>query len=160
MWTVVGTAMLTVGCGGGTPEQAATAPPDPAPINELRANYLAAYNAGDAAAVAALFADDAISLPDHHAALQGRAAIQEYLEGIFSQYSTTMTITPVDTEIQGDLAHEHGTYTIQVTPKAGGETVNDDGKYVVILKRGADGAWKIHHDIDNSNRMPDIPTSD
>jgi uncharacterized protein (TIGR02246 family) len=151
--------MLAAACGGAAPEPAASAAADPAPINELRANYLAAYNAGDAAAVAALFADDAISLPDHHAALQGRAAIQEYFEGIFAQYAVTMTVTPVDTEIIGDLAHEHGTYTIQVTPKAGGETVNDDGKYIVILKRGADGVWKIHHDIDNSNRMPETPAS-
>jgi uncharacterized protein (TIGR02246 family) len=155
--TIVG-AVLAVACGGATQEQAASAPADPAPINELRAKYQAAYNAGDAAAVAALFTDDAISLPDHHAAVQGKAAIQQYLQEIFTQYAATMTIAPVDTEISGNLAHEHGTFTITVTPKAGGDTVTDDGKYVVILKRGVDGVWKIHHDIDNSNRMPPMPS--
>jgi uncharacterized protein (TIGR02246 family) len=156
--SLVSVAAFSAACGGGTQQTAATAPPDPAPINELRAKYQAAYNAADAAAAAALYTDDAVSLPDHHTALQGKAAIQQYLQEIFTQYSATMTITPSDTDIVGDVAHEHGTFTVKVTPKAGGDTVTDDGKYVVILKRGADGSWKIHHDIDNSNRMPPMPS--
>jgi uncharacterized protein (TIGR02246 family) len=158
VWAFVGAAVLAAACGGGVQEQTAAATPDPRPINELRAKFQEAYNAGDAAAVAALYTDDAVSLPDHHPAAQGKPAIQQYLQETFAQYAATMAITPADTEISGNLAHEHGTYTIKVTPKAGGETVTDDGKYVVILKRGADGAWKIHHDIDNSNRMPAMPT--
>jgi uncharacterized protein (TIGR02246 family) len=156
----LGAMMIAVACGGGMPEQesAASMPPDPEPINELRSQFQAAYNAGDAAGVAALFADDAISLPDHHPALEGRPAIQEYYEGLFKEYEATITITPGETEISRDLAHEHGTYAITVTPKAGGDTVMDDGKYVIILRQGVDGTWKIHHDIDNSNRMPPMPS--
>ena len=157
LWAVVGAALLAAACGGGGQEQTPNASTDPAPINEVRTKFQAAYNAGDASAVAALYTDDAVSLPDHHPAVQGKAAIQSYLQETFAQYAATMAITPSDTEIVGNFAHEHGTYTIKVTPKSGGETVADDGKYVVILKRGADGAWKIHHDIDNSNRMPAAP---
>lgn len=153
----IGAVVLASACGGAAPEQAASTPADPAPINDVRASYQAAYNAGDAAAVAALFTDDAISMPDHHSALEGKAAIQQYLEQIFSQYTATISITPADTEITGDVAHEHGSFSITVTPKAGGNTVTDGGKYIVILKRQSDGAWKIHHDIDNSNSPPPTP---
>ena len=157
MAIVIGAGLLAVACGGGA-QPAATAQADVTPINELRAAFQTAYNAGDAAAVAALYTDDAISLPDHHQPVEGKAAIQRYFEDeIFKMYTVTIQIMPVDTEITGDLAHEHGTYTIAVTPKVGGEKMTDDGKYVVILKRGADGVWKIHHDIDNSNRMPTLP---
>ena len=151
---VISAALLAVGCGGGS-QQTTTTQTDLTPINNLRTAFQAAYNAGDAAALAALYTDDAISLPDHHAAVQGKAAIQRYYEDeIFKQYMATIAIMPGDTEITGDLAHEHGTYSITVTPRAGGNQMTDDGKYVVIFKRGADGIWKIHHDIDNSNRMP------
>jgi uncharacterized protein (TIGR02246 family) len=157
IWGVFVAAGLAAACGGTQQQQASSAAADPAPINQLRSKYQTAYNAGDAAGVAALFTDDAVSLPDHHAALQGKAAIQQYLQEIFSQFSVTMTITPADTEIVGTFAHEHGSFVIKVTPKTGGETVTDDGKYLVVFERGADGTWKIHHDMDNSNRPPGVP---
>jgi len=150
----VSATALIVGCAGRAAEQSAGTLEDRAAVTEVRTKYQAAYNAGDAAAIAALFGDDAVSLPDHHGPLQGRGAILKYFQDTFAQYNAAMTIVPGDTDVSGSLAHEHGTYTIKVTPKAGGDTVADDGKYVMILKRGPDGAWKIHHDMDNSNRMP------
>jgi len=142
---------LLTACGTTPPAQTAVAPADPAPINDLRARFAAAYNAGDAAAVAELYTDDAVVMPDHHAAVVGKAAIQQYLQGLFAQYTANLTITPGDTEITGDLAHEHGTFAMTVTPKAGGNAMTDNGNYLVILRRQADGSWKIHHDIDNSS---------
>lgn len=147
-------AALTFACGGNAPAPAAATPGDPAPINDVRNRYIAAYNAGDAAALAALFAEDAVSIPDHEAALEGRAAIQKHFETLFSQVTATLTVTPADTEVTGDIAHEHGTYSATVTPKAGGTAMTNDGRYLVVLKREADGAWRIHHDIDNTSTPP------
>ena len=145
------TVLLATACGTTPPAQTTMAPADPAPINDLRTRFAAAYNAGDAAGVADLYAEDAVSMPDHHAAVVGKAAIQQYLQELFAQYTANLTITPVDTEISGDLAHEHGTFAMTVTPKAGGNAMTDNGNYLVILKRQADGSWKIHHDMDNSS---------
>jgi uncharacterized protein (TIGR02246 family) len=144
-------AVMFVTACGTTPPAETMAPADPAPINDLRARFAAAYSAGDAAGVAELYTDDAVSMPDHHTAIVGKAAIQQYLQGIFAQYTANLTITPGDTEITGDLAHEHGTFSTTVTPKAGGNAMTDNGNYLVVLKRQADGSWKIHHDIDNSS---------
>ena len=47
-----------------------------------------------------------------------------------------------------------GPMTITVTPKSGGNAITDQGNYLVIAKRGADGSWKLHHDIDNSDHPP------
>jgi len=133
-----------------TTQPAATASPDPAPINDLRSRFQTAYNAGDAAAVAALYTDDAVSLPDHHAAIQGKVAIQQYFQEVFAQYTTNITLMSPDLEITGDVAHEYGTYTMTLTPKAGGNATTGNGKYLVVLKRQADGSWKLHHDMDNA----------
>jgi uncharacterized protein (TIGR02246 family) len=141
-------------CASPQPPQETAASTDPTPINDIRSRFQAAYNAGDAAAVAALFADDAVSMPDHEPALEGKAAIEKRMQEVFAQYSPSISITPGETEVHGDVAHEHGTYTIELTPKAGGTAMKDNGKYLVILKREADGTWKIHHDIDNSSNPP------
>lgn len=127
---------------------------DIAPINELRNQFLTAYNAGDAAAVGALYADDAVYQPDHHAAVSGKAAITQYYQEAFGQAALNVTIVPGETERRGDMAHEHGTFTVTVTPKSGGNAMTDRGNYLVIFRRGADGSWKVVHDIDNSDHPP------
>jgi len=156
--------VLMSACGNTTTtttiQPAAPAPPDPAPINDLRSRFQAAYSAGDAAAVAALYTDDAVSLPDHHEAIHGKAAIQQYLQETFAQVAANMTLTAPDLEISGDIAHETGSYTMTITPKRGGNAMTVTGKYLVVLKRQPDGLWRVHHDIDNTNSamaMPGMP---
>jgi uncharacterized protein (TIGR02246 family) len=132
---------------------------DAAVIDDVRSQYQSAYNAGDAALLASLYSVDAILMPDHHAAVAGQAAIQRYFEELFAQYTGNITITPGDTEITGDIAHEHGTFSVTVTPKVGGDAMMDNGSYLVILKRQPEGTWKLHHAIDNSsNPPPPIPS--
>lgn len=93
-------------------------------------------------------------MPDHHTALEGRAAIESYMRDVFSQYTTSISLMPDDTEVMGDIAHEHGAFTATMTPKAGGDAMTETGKYLVILKRGSDGTWLLHHGIDNTNVPP------
>ena len=40
-----------------------------------------------------------------------------------------------------------------------GDAAEDMGKFVLALRRGADGKWLIAGDIDNSNRRPGPPPS-
>lgn len=138
--------------------QAPAAPPAPetdiAPINDLRSQFQAAFNAGDAGALSALYADDAVMQPDHHAAVVGRAAIAQYYQDLFGQMTFNLAITPGETERMGGMAHEHGTYTMTATPKSGGNAMSDQGNYLVIFEQGADGSWKAVHDIDNSDHPP------
>lgn len=149
-------SILALACGNGS-EMAAG---DTAPIDDVRSRYMSAYNAGDAAALAALFADDAISMPDHHAPVEGRAAIESYFRDMFTQYSGNLTVTPGETEVTGDIAHEHGTFSVTLTPKAGGSGMTEDGKYLVILKRSGDGVWLLHHNIGNANTEHAPPPAD
>lgn len=151
--------VLMSACGGTTPttQPTATAPPDPAPINDVRSRFQTAYNAGDAAAVTALYTDDAVSLPDRHAAVQGKAALQQYFQEVFAQYNAKLTLMSPDLEITDDIAHETGAYSMTVTPKAGGNAMTITGKYLIVLKRQADGSWKVHHDIDNTDSPMAMP---
>jgi ketosteroid isomerase-like protein len=46
---------------------------------------------------------------------------------------------------------------VTVTPKAGGNAMTENGKYLVILKRQGDGPWLIHHEIGNSSEPMPAP---
>jgi len=51
----------------------------------------------------------------------------------------------------GDLAFARGTYTLTLTPKAGGSDISVDGKLMTVFEKQQVGSWKIHRDIFNSN---------
>jgi uncharacterized protein (TIGR02246 family) len=149
-------SMVLAACGGtAQAPQTATTSADTTSINDVRSKYQAAFNSGDAAGMAALFADNAVSLPDHHVALEGRAAIQQDFQDQFAQVTGNMQIMPVDTEINGETAYERGTYTMTITPKAtGGAPMKETGKYIVILKKQPNGSWLLQNDINNTNVPP------
>lgn len=123
-----------------------------AAIDELRTKYLAAENAGDAAALAALYADDGVYMPSNMPAASGKAAIQALFEQMFTQMSSSGSATPASVDIAGDWAIERGDYKTTMTPKAGGKPMEDTGKYVVVSRK-SDSGWKVHYLIWNSD-MP------
>ena len=66
-------------------------------------------------------------------------------------YMRNMIINTGEVRILGDWAYSHGMYTFDLVPKAGGETMSISGKFLDILKRQADGSWKMAIDCHNYN---------
>jgi uncharacterized protein (TIGR02246 family) len=124
---------------------------DTAGVNKLRDDFTAAFNAADAAKVASLYAPDAVVMPSHQPLVTGPKGVENYNKMFFEMFMAKITISPVETKVFGDRALDRGTYTLELTPKAGGNPIKDEGKYLVLLQRQADGSWKVTHDIDNSN---------
>lgn len=132
-------------------EKSAPTATDIAPIDKVRNDFMAAFNTANPTAIARLYTDDAVLMPSHQPVISGSAAIEDYNRKFFETYSARITITPVETKIFGERALDRGTYTIELTPKAGGAPVKDEGKYLIVLQRQADGSFKVTHDIDNTN---------
>lgn len=84
----------------------------------------------------------------------GKAAIKAKYAKIFPQVTLKIAITNREVTVAGAWAYSRDTYTLSVTPKAGGKTSLTDGKYLTILRRQANGPWKIYRDIFNSNAPP------
>jgi ketosteroid isomerase-like protein len=57
-------------------------------------------------------------------------------------------------EAAGDLAYHTYVYTWLTTPRAGGEAKVSSGKGLHILRRQADGPWKIAREIWNDLPEP------
>jgi uncharacterized protein (TIGR02246 family) len=108
----------------------------------------AAFNAKDAAKIAALYAEDAVVMPPNQAPVKGRANIEAHWKSEIQQGQTNMQLNPVASAISGSQAFEAGTSTVTLP---GGQT--DRGKYLAILKRVGD-EWKIAYDIYNSDGPP------
>ena len=96
----------------------------------------------------ALYTEDAIQLPPNQAALQGKAAIQAWYEA-FPPFSNFQEQS-LEIEGQADLAYDRGTYSMTVTPP-GAAPIEDRGKYLTILRKQADGSWKVARAMFNSD---------
>ena len=125
---------------------------DEAAIAKIRAAYQMAVGASDAAAIAKLYAPDAVEMPPNGPAVKGRAAIEAFHKAFGQQFMVHgITITPTETKVIGDYAYEVGTYKQNLMPMKGGGMVNDHGKYVVLLKKDASGNWWITHAMNNTD---------
>ena len=127
---------------------------DIAAIEQLWDNYALANNTGDLELYMSLMADDIVKMPPNKPAFSGKELLREKKEKGYANYTIEMAIYNEEVQVDGDLAFSRGTYTVSKTPKAGGETVYVDGKYLTILKRQPDGSWKIYRDCYNSNVPP------
>jgi uncharacterized protein (TIGR02246 family) len=121
---------------------------DKATIQSLNDKFAQAFNAGDAAAVAALYTEDALILPPGGEMMKGKGAIQAFWKGATEQLGngklTTVDVKPLGNE----AAREIGTFTFQTK---GAQSQDITGKYVVVWEKvGSD--WKLATDIWNTNK--------
>ena len=104
-----------------------------------------AYNAKDAAGVAALYADDAQVMAPAHETVSGRAAIQTFIADDLKAGAKNVLTTREVLEA-GDYAIGIGSY---VATGPDGKHL-DHGSYTTTYKK-VDGNWKIYRDIWNSS---------
>jgi uncharacterized protein (TIGR02246 family) len=122
-------------------------------IDSCRKKYVSAWLAADAGQITNVYADDAIVLYPNQPAIAGRSSILSYFKNFFKQFrQENFELMSDEVEIIGSLAYDRGKYKWKGNPVSGGNTVDDYGKYLVILQQQADGSWKVLRDMDNSDR--------
>jgi uncharacterized protein (TIGR02246 family) len=128
---------------------------DKAAIRAVSVAWKSAYNAGDAAAVAELYAEDAVLSAPGERPLRGKSSISEYFAKKVAEFSAaglTVADAPMgDVGVSGDLGFQWETY--QVTDKSG--AVVDAGKLLTLFER-KNGKWMISGDTWNSDAMPGV----
>ncbi|MEL6445718.1 MAG: DUF4440 domain-containing protein [Bacteroidota bacterium] len=127
---------------------------DEAAIAEAAASFSNAFMRDDVDAMLALYTEDAVIFPERTHALQGTDALRAYWTLPPGRTITNHHITPTAVEVVGDTAYDHGTYTVSGTNdgQAWGPSY---GKYLIVWKRGTDGAWRMHLDMWNSAPSPE-----
>lgn len=123
-----------------------------AAIDAANAKFVAAFNAGDAAGVAALYTMDAALLPPEESRVDGRTAIGTYWQGAIDAGITDLDLKAVEVLEAGDTAAEIGHWAMSIPAEdEGEEQVSVSGKYIVLWHHDQDGAWRVYRDIWNDD---------
>jgi len=119
-----------------------------AALKEMTPSWQTAFNAGDAAAVATLYAQDGVLHPPNSAPVDGQANIEAFwAKGL--ENGGSIELTTDDMYAMGDAAAETGMWVL--TGADGSHA--DHGHYTLIYKM-VDGKWKIASDMWNSDMEP------
>ncbi|MEM9837773.1 MAG: DUF4440 domain-containing protein [Pseudomonadota bacterium] len=127
-------------------------------LDQVAADWRAAYQAGDFDAMSDLYEPDTWLMTRDRPARKTRDAVLGYFEAsraagakariVFEQESLV-----VDHPYAFKTAH----WWLEV-PGANGDMIKDRGRSFVIFKQGDDGQWRIWRDMDNHS--PDVPPRD
>ncbi len=121
---------------------------DKATIDKLNERFAAAFNAGDGAAVAALYTDDGVILPPGIEMIRGRDRIAAFWTAAAGQLGD-MKLTAMEVQPLGpDAAREIGAFAMRTK---GAQPQDVAGKYVVVWHK-AGGEWRLGTDIWNTNK--------
>lgn len=149
----VGLFLVIVGCQSALP--GVFREEDAGSIAELDERFRQSILEGDWATFAGLYADSAVLMPPNATAVIGRQAIVDWFSRPGLQISA---FTAASASIEGteDLAYNRGTYSLTFVPPGTADPMTEKGKYLWIVRKGADGVWRISADIWNSDApLPD-----
>lgn len=132
----------------------AQATPTPAPVpmpsitlpptlDRVLRDYESAWQASDNVRLATLFAEDGFILPNGNPPVRGRPGIAAHYKGQGG---------PLQLRALAYATADSVGYIIGAYGYGPAAPVPDMGKFVLALRRGADGRWLIAADMDNGNR--------
>jgi uncharacterized protein (TIGR02246 family) len=131
---------------------------DPAPKHGLQAvdgAWTKAMLANDAAACAALYADDAVLVLPGSGAIKGRKAIADAYAGWLKEVKVTEAAV-MDTHYQssGHVSAGWGAFKLTTVPKAGGAPTTEIGTWCAVAAQQKDGSWKYVSDHASDDPPP------
>ncbi len=105
-------------------------------MNNVREAHITARNDGDVDAWVAAFTDDGVQMLPKAPANLGRERIRAWSQAFFAPFRAEFMLVVDDVRVASDWAFERGTYQSNLTPKAGGEPMQDIGKVNIPVEAG------------------------
>lgn len=113
--------------------------------------FTSAFRTGNADAVAACYADDAIMWFPGGPLAQGRPAIREGFAGFFEKWTIKdVTLRPIGHERMGNAMTSWGTYAIRMVDKATGAETTENGRFTDVSRKiGGHWLYVVDHPSDD-----------
>lgn len=130
---------------------------DVAAIRAMTKAWEAAIQAEDVPALVSMCTDDIVVMRPDAPSVKGKQVMEESYRGLFEQFSVRATWPVEGTEeiaVADDWAYQMSEFTVRMTPKTGGEAIEEHGKLIMIFQRQPDGAWKFAREVWNRNSPP------
>ena len=105
-----------------------------------------AYAARDAAAIAAMYAPDAV-LANPGASLLTGSSIRPAIDQFATDTNLALQFRADRIQVAGDLAYSRGPFTMRMTDPATGRPRYDRGHYLTVWQRQQDGRWLMVEDF-------------
>ncbi len=114
------------------------------------------WAARDAAKIANHYADDAVTMDPDANPSNGRQAAQQDVAAALKDPNFTLTFAAdrTDASSSGDMAYVQGHFTVTQTDPATHAKVAQNGSYVTVYRKQADGSWRAVADIASPGAPP------
>ena len=149
-------AALAVGaCGSSNRTSSVSNTADSLAIVQLREQFSAAVNSGDIEGLVATVDSSLVVMPPDGDELLGPEGLRSFLGPSFEQFRWEATYPSVELNVAGDWAFNRGSYQLTLVPREGdGGPIRSEGKRLWILRRQADGSWRISHIMFSQRAVP------
>jgi ketosteroid isomerase-like protein len=122
-------------------------------MDEIEAAYIAAYNAGDAAGLADLWAADGTQAPPLSPVLDPAGIAETYAASFAAGVPQELKVMREDFVAVGGVAAAWGAFEVTATPPEG-DLIVSSGRYGVVCRQEPDGTWKIYRHMFNYEVPP------
>ena len=122
-------------------------------LDRGRDAFASALQAGDAAAAADAYTDDATLVAPAAEVFHGRSAIERFWQTGIETGIERLELTVLDVRQRGEGAFEVGRYALHLAPESGGVVI-DRGRYLVVHRAGPDGRWRRCAEMFSPDRPP------
>ena len=121
------------------------------PFASSHLKYIAAVTSGDVEATVSLFHKDGILMPPNDRSVYGEMELREWHQDYF-QHFTIVSLQETEREVKvlGDWAIERWAYNVAIEALVGGESIRDEGRFLMNWTREPDGTWRIAYAMFNS----------
>ena len=127
-------------------------------INVAKTEYREGFNTGNTDQVLSVFAPEFTDNSDGRPSRYGSDAptkLRRYLEQLFAEYETHLTIIVAAIVIAGDLAYDYGWHELTLTPRNGAELSLIRKRYLELWRKQPSGKGRIVRYIDNED-LPEV----
>lgn len=126
---------------GGTPS-------DYAAIEAIEVKWQAAYGARDFETLADLYTEDGWVMARRQPVMRGREEIRSFFASVAQDTKLAVTFDVEELEVIGSYAWNTARFALTYQSMSGGDPVHDFGRALILYKKGDDGVWRIHRDMD------------
>ncbi len=111
------------------------------------------FNSRDTSGLAALYAEDVISMPFNAPTIHGRQSLQADFEKFFAQNTARHETLVEEILTTEDWGIERARYVLTYSPLSAGGEVRETGRHVVCRKK-TNGKWQIAWELWNTDTPP------
>ncbi len=123
---------------------------DYAALADLAETWMQTFGSGDVEKLMPYYDDKTRMMPEGLSNFRGPDDIRAYFKESLGGVDLDVVNNLEEIEVNGTWAYLIGVFAAKATPKTGGASDFIGGRYMILLRKDPDGAWRVLRDIDNS----------